>query len=200
MVLLVDADNSPGRNIQGINRLEPEDTVYIYFASNNKYYKNRDRQAEIIRCAKCKVIFNKVSAANNAVDFAIAIDLRALIESWPGEVIVLVSEDGHFKTIIERAKEAIGCHNLFLASSIEDANMRYKLLDSNSLQNLHKYLVGAFNLEKGGELYKRIDGLFEQKYRLNKDSDCFSSAKNKPIKTYLVIILEALVSPFRKGK
>lgn len=200
MILLVDADNNPARNIQGINRLEPEDTVYIYYASKNKYFSNRERQADIINAAKCTVDFTKKAAANNAVDFAIAIDLRALIDNCPSEVIVLVSEDGHFKTIVERAKEATGCNNLFLASNIEDANQRYKLLDSNSLQDIHRNCVRAYGQEKGSELYKRMNNLFEQKFRLKEDSKSLASEENHLIKIFITNIIKAVVRTFRRDK
>lgn len=197
MILLIDADNSPGRNIQGINKLEPEDTVHIYYASSNKYFTNRDRQAEITKIANCSVDFTKIAAADNAVDFAIAMDLRVLLENSHTEVIVLVSEDGHFRTILERAKEVTHCSNLFLAASIEEANNRYKLLESESLQDIHKYLAKSFGQEKGSELYRKLNVLFEQKYLLKESAGVPDGVENTTIKTQLINMLKAAVRTYR---
>lgn len=186
-----------------LKKLDTEDAVSIYYASDNKYFTNKERQSEIIKTANCNVNFLKISAADNAVDFAIAMDMRALIENCPSELIILVSEDRHFETIIKRTKEVIHCNNLFLASNIEDATKRFGLIGSKDLDliQLHNCLIRSYGQEKGNELYTRIDALFEQKYRITKSSDSLSSANRKLQKTYLASILGALLSLFRrKGK
>lgn len=164
MIVMVDGDNAPGANINGINRLESTDTVYIYYASDNKYFKRTEKQEAIRKMSKCSVDFTSIPAGSNAVDFAIAMDLRAIADNCPSEIIILVSDDKHFGMIMARAKDTTNSTSIYQVSDIEEAAKRYKMLESSSLQELHKYLSRSFGQEKGCEFYRKLDEFFAQKH------------------------------------
>jgi len=165
MKAVVDGDNAPGANIKGINMLGSEDSVYIYYASDNKYFRRTDKQEAVLRMAKCPVTFTSIPAADNAVDFAIAMDLKSIVDSNPSEVVALVSDDRHFRTILTRAKDITQSSGIYQVSDIEEAVRRYKVLESASLQDLHNYLLKSFGQEKGCEFYGKVDKLFAQKHQ-----------------------------------
>lgn len=207
MVVIVDGDNSPGANIKCMSWLVPEDSVYIYFASDNKYFKRINKQETILKTAKCPVTFTSIPAADNAVDFAIAMDLRTIIESCSSEVIVLVSNDSHFSTILNRAKDITQNSGIYQVSDIEEAIKRYKMLESTSLQDLHNLLMKSFGHEMGCDFCRKVDKLFAQKYQLkkaqpfNNDGESKASKKKKratgePKSRALSILRGILNTPF----
>ena len=165
MIFVVDGDNSPGANIHGIKELGETDYAYIYYASNNRYYGRPDTQKDLLSKVKCRVSFIKIDAADNAVDFAIAMDIRSILENNPSEIIVLISDDCHFKTILSQARKTAGSSNLYLASEIDQAVSRYKMLESQSLIDLHNCITKSFGQKQGSTFYNSIENLFFEKFK-----------------------------------
>ena len=57
MIIFVDGDNSPGSRTAGSAALSPDDKLFVYYCSNNTYYKSSKNRDLLQKEAGCHVEF-----------------------------------------------------------------------------------------------------------------------------------------------
>ena len=164
MIVVVDGDNSPGSNVNGIKRMKESDSAFIYYASDNKYYQKKENRATIENDSICSIKFKEISAGNCAVDLAVAMDLSEICSKAAGSPVVLISNDKHFGIITKLASSKFERCSIFQASSIKDALKKYRILEVSDLVELNNWLIYTFGSETGTRLYRKIDDIFAIKH------------------------------------
>ena len=74
MIVIIDGDNSPGTNVKKLGRLDENDRVIIYYASDNGFFQKETNRNSLIEGTRCSIDFKCVPAGNCAVDLAVAMD------------------------------------------------------------------------------------------------------------------------------
>ena len=164
MIIVVDGDNSPGSNVNGIKRMSDKDSVVIYYASDNQYYRKGENRAAIYKDTVCTIEFKEIPAGNCAVDLAVAMDMDGMCMKAAGAPIILISNDKHFGIIVKLASAKYKKSRIFQASSIKDALKKYRIVEIDDLVELNNWLIYTFGSEIGSQLYRRIDTLFAIKH------------------------------------
>lgn len=111
----VDADNTYKERLRGIEWLSKKDLVRVYHAHNNPVFASEKNQKNLIDRTRAQVSFHSITAAKNAVDFGITIDVILSLSKEEQEKVFLVSEDKDFNTI----SDLIRSRGIDTSSSIE---------------------------------------------------------------------------------
>ena len=118
--ILVDYENVVGKNgLQGVEFLCPKDILYIFYS--NTCEKIRADQMRIITNSGCTFRVSKlVNSRANALDFYIATECGALLQSGETQILV-VSGDKGFHSIADYIGIRSGTENvrMVVASTIE---------------------------------------------------------------------------------
>lgn len=165
MIIFVDGDNSPGRRTTGSAALSPDDKLFVYYCSNNTYYKSSKNRELLQKEAGCHVEFIATDTMNNSADFAIAID--AGISSFTAvehQIIVLISEDKHFQTIGNYIQTINPDVTVRIEKNIHDAVLRCKFYELRSLNALQSYLEELYGESAGVSFYEYLESLFIEKH------------------------------------
>lgn len=179
MIVFVDGDNSPGNRTTGSAALGTEDKLYVYYCSNNTYYKSSKNRNRLQAEAGCPVEFKITEVVSNSSDFAIAIDAGiASYSSSRHQVIVLISEDKHFQTIGNYIQTVNPDVTVRIEKNIHDAVLRCKLYELRSLNALQSYLEELYGEYAGMSFYDYLEGLFiEKHYRDMRSFSMFKRVK-----------------------
>ena len=168
MFLIVDGDNAPGENVSKINELEERDKVIVYYASNNKYFLNKENRKRLEYNAKCSLEFRKVNCGSCAVDFAAAMDLAVMVSQGLECNVALVSKDKHFGIISEHARQINSKLYIVQACSIEEVVTHYKILESQTLTELQDYLIRMFGDEQGNAFFYHLKDMIMKEFQASK--------------------------------
>ncbi len=187
MIVIIDGDNSPGTNVRKLGRLDERDKVIIYYASDNGYFAKESNRISLIEGTRCHVGFKCVPAGNCAVDLAVAMDAGIMLQNSPADVLVFISKDKHFKIIQNLIKSSSCSWYVAQASDVEEAVQNYKVLETSSLDEFQNWLIHLFGIDKGIEMYERIDLMFTKKHaefpdKLGKREKCHGAKERLFIK------------------
>ena len=165
MFIYVDGDNSPGSRTTGCAALSPDDKLFVYYCSNNSYYRSSRNREQLQKKAGCHVEFVETDAMSKSTDFAIAIDAGiASYSSNEHKIIVLISEDKHFQTIGNYIQTVNPAVTVRIEKNIHDAVLRCKLYELRSLNALQGYLTELYGEPAGMSFYDYLEGLFIEKH------------------------------------
>ena len=94
--ILVDYENIAGKNgLQGLEYLCPKDRVYIFYS--NTCEKIRADQMRLIVRSECQFkVIKLVNSRANALDFYIATECGALIQSGETQIAVISGDKGFY--------------------------------------------------------------------------------------------------------
>lgn len=161
VVYYVDGDNNPGMRTKGIKHLTEEATVWIYYASTNKYYSKEENRNAIVASARCDVNFVRVPAGKNSADIMIGMDAaRDLAKHESIQGVVLVSADNDFNLIRTLLKNHGANTIIKNANTVEQGHEMMDMLTVETIQDMHQILVHKYGTQTGTEVYRRIQGLF----------------------------------------
>lgn len=158
---LIDGDNRPGKQLDGIELLTAEDKIHIFYAEKNTYYSSEKRQKEVQSRTNANITYTRIKQGKNAVDFAIAIAAAECAMESYNERIFLVSADGHFDLIFDILTKRFGneCTIKRIAQIWEGAILAPNCVDSwTKAQLLLEQVLGA----EGGLLFKQIRALCKE--------------------------------------
>lgn len=96
----VDGDNCPGVRTAGIEVLQEEEEVIVFYAASNTHYGSEKVREKLRGKTKAHLSFEAVPAGKNAVDFAIAARVGADLQAGRRRMF-LVSGDKDFETIVK---------------------------------------------------------------------------------------------------
>ena len=98
-IYFIDGDNSPGARTIGIENLNEDDKVIVFYAQSNSHYGSEFIRNELSSKTKAKVTFVKTIDGKNAVDFAVATRAGFLAAQTGAKTLFLISGDKHFDVI-----------------------------------------------------------------------------------------------------
>lgn len=165
MLIFFDGDNIRGAKDYEFLELTKNDTVYLYYATNNNYYLKNENRDNLTKKCRCKIEWKKIDSTNNAVDFAIAIDLMDhLCSESHYNIYCIISNDKHFNTIEKyiNKKEIRGI--VSHETSVKEAILKYKILESNDLMEFHNLIIKMYGDYFGNKIYEMLKRYFRQQF------------------------------------
>ena len=162
MVLIVDGDNAPGYITRDVSLLKYTDILYVFYASNNKYYTKREFRDKVEKNSKCEVNWMCVPAGNCAADIGAAMMMSTLLDNTESILYCLISSDKHFDVIKNVAQNIHKDDFIAWECSISDAISKYRILEQTTLQGIHNCLINMYGSKHGSELYNLMKRLILQ--------------------------------------
>ena len=162
--IYIDGDNNPGICTQGIEYLNAEDYVKIFYASGNAYYASEKNRTKLMKNCEAKLEFIKMDSGKNSVDFAVAVEAALDIKSAVVGDVFLISGDRHFSSVAIALKRKIdNCPPIFCVRTIADA-IASCAYQAESLKDVCDILCLKFGEDAGTAFYNRIDELQRIKF------------------------------------
>lgn len=164
LIIFIDGDNAPKNRIEGIDLLRPNDELYILAAKHSGEYFTDNRMHEIRDKCVAKISKMSVPLRDNAVDFTVTAFASQLIDQRKNEpnIYVLVSEDKHFRFIVESLRELYPPVIIYNTTSIKRIiNKMWPLLCENT-DDIMWYLHGIMGEENGNKAYNALCNMFNQ--------------------------------------
>lgn len=167
MIYYIDGDNGPGSRTKGIECLGIHDTVKLFYNGQNNYYKEQKNRKTLLDQGLCQVEFFETQNGNNAVDFAICIDVTKMLEwgNWHDPVICLISADKHFNAMAVQLADRFPDADIITAGTIEDAYLKGGCLALNDISDLKRFLMKKYGCTKGDRIFRNVKQLFENEER-----------------------------------
>lgn len=161
MVCLIDGDNNPPKSADGIELLNADDRVIVFYAANNPFYSKAENRQKLQNSAVCKVSFMQVMPGKNSVDFAVAIEASKLY-GGSGEpmLYLLISQDKHFDIIEKQLMCQHTSNNPVQRVSSIREGMRYFFLFKASTAGELRLLLKKYYGEQGANLYRQLREIF----------------------------------------
>lgn len=163
MYIYIDGDNSPGSRTDNISVCSKDEVIKLFYARNNTYYSKKNNRDDLLNKSKCNMEFIPIPAGNNSVDFAIAVHAtKDLSEGKVKRLICFISADKHFDLIAERLMSFYPLVLIRRVDTVEDAILKYKLLEVESSDDFETILQNMFG-SRGIELYRKLTSEFSGK-------------------------------------
>ena len=161
IVCLIDGDNNPPKGADGIELLNADDSVIVFYAANNPFYSKASNRQALQSLAVCKVEFIQVPPGKNSVDFAVAIEASKLYSgSRDARIYLLISQDKHFDIIERQLMRQHRSSNLVQrVSSIRDGMEHFFLFKASTADEL-KQLLKKYYGAQGANLYRQLREIF----------------------------------------
>ncbi len=184
-VYIVDFENVKSKGLNGIDNLEAEDNVFVFYSENAEtitfdvHRKMKSTPANII-------YFEVKVGSKNALDFQLSSYLGFLIAKDPENQYHIVSDDTGFDSVVhfwkQNSKSIDRVSDLALKNKLEEHKERIRQIESiipqyiadaptigkyiadyKTKQGLNNALVKKYDSKKAGEIYKAIKPLLVDK-------------------------------------
>ena len=97
---MVDFENVAKKGLIGIDQLNSDDMVYIFY-SNSKSNITTGLRDDMLSC-RARIIHNKVSTKTpNALDFQLSTEIGRLVENGTVNRISIISEDRGYEAVVD---------------------------------------------------------------------------------------------------
>ncbi len=181
MIYLIDYENVSNNGLKGVELLEDNDRIIIFYSKNaGNISMKTHKNLEITKAEKEYIEVNV--ASKNALDFQLSTYLGALTKEFPDDHFAIVSKDKGYKAVVDFWKKHHRTIFSFTSvSKTEEKNLQMELkliLKNNSdkiveiaeiinkyktKQGINNALVKKYKSEVGGTIYKEIKPILSEK-------------------------------------
>jgi len=165
-IFYMDGDNNYNQTPIGIEKLDEEDEVHVYFCATNAHYRSEKQQTKLRNKTKAKVEFIMVETIKNATDFCIAVDLSAKMavnELADDTIYFIVSMDSDFNSILNAILARYKCGMwVNRVTSVEEAYAKYFVFKASSPEDFFDIIQKQYGKELHGQIRGRLATIYDE--------------------------------------